>query len=272
MMKKRMNSRPLAVALAERGWFVFPIPPNSKPAWENWPEHSCDDPYEVGSMWPEHEANIGVHCGPSELLVFDVDIVGDYETVIKKLPFALPDTFTVQTASGKWHFYFSVPLENSYTNRTKVDNTAIDIRVNNGYVLGPGSEIEGTAYKIIYDDEPAWLPDYPRLDKWVRAREVKKRTRHEIERTWSRDKYALQREMKRLATNILTAKDGELNNKLYGASCDAGELIWCGHWDEEDAIDFLVQHAREANLEEYRIMPTIRSGLHRGERNIDEQS
>jgi len=171
--------------------------------------------------------------------------------------------------------YFSVPDDNPYTNRVKIpDNngvkTCIDVRVNNGYVLGPGSVIDDREYTIIYDDPVSPLKDSPKLMKWVTPRPTVKRTREQITRSWSMDKYMVRREQQRLGKLIAEAIDGELNTKLYRASCDAGELVAAGCWDEADAQAFLEQAATESNLEPWRIGPTVASGLRRGEQNIEE--
>jgi len=74
-----MNSRDRALELVARGWWVFPVPPNEKQAWEGWTEVSSNDPVFVLDQWPEDTANIGVHCGPSNLLVLDIDYVGTFK-------------------------------------------------------------------------------------------------------------------------------------------------------------------------------------------------
>jgi hypothetical protein len=263
MKKRAMNSREWAVRLAEWGWYVFPIPPNHKEAWKGWPDASCGDPYEVGTYWPEPDANIGVHCGPSGLLVLDIDVVGSYEEAMDEIgTSAVPDTFTVQTASGKWHLYFSVPLENNYTNRVKIDGTQVDVRVNNGYVLGPGSRIAGNEYTIIYDDPVAALDTSPRLARWVTPSPRKTQVVHKS--IWGRNQRSNEKVKQGILQTVLDAPDGELNSRLYWASCRAGEMIAMDEWELDDAERQLTEAATTANLESHRIGPTIQSGLNRG--------
>lgn len=258
-----MNSREWAVNLIDRGWWVFPIPPNTKVGWKGWPEASTNDYEYVRDTWPDDDANIGIHCGPSGLLVLDIDVVGSYSDALSEVgTTAIPDTFTVQTASGKWHLYFSVPLENAFTNRVKVEGTQVDVRVNNGLVVGPGSMIDGSEYKIIYDDPVAPLSDSPRLAKWVKP---KPRTVRPVTRSiWDRNKRSNQKAKDGILQIILEAPDGELNSRLYWASCRAGEMVAIGEWEMAEAELALTQAATEANLEPWRIGPTIQSGLRRG--------
>jgi hypothetical protein len=257
------TSREWAVELANKGWYLFPIPPNTKAAWEGWPDASTNDPEYIASTWPDDDANIGVHCGPSNLLVLDIDVVGSYDEAVHELgTSAVPDTFTVKTASGKWHMYFAVPAINNYTNRVKIDGTRVDVRVNNGYVLGPGSIIDGVPYAIAYNDAVAALDTSPRLVRWVtpspRKVQVVKKS------LWGRNLRDNDKIKDGVLKTILDAPDGELNSRLYWASCRAGEMIAQDQWDLDEAETALTEAATTANLESYRIGPTIQSGLRRG--------
>ena len=62
--------------LAARGWHVFPCAPGGKrPALRgNWQKLATVDPDRVRAWWTRAAYNIGVACGPSRLLVIDLDI------------------------------------------------------------------------------------------------------------------------------------------------------------------------------------------------------
>ena len=65
-----------AIALAERGFAVFPLRPGSKvPAVrEDWEGLAVRDPRRLRELgWPPH-ANFGIACGPSGLFVLDLDV------------------------------------------------------------------------------------------------------------------------------------------------------------------------------------------------------
>src|SRR5258706_240076 len=65
-----------AAELASRGWHVFPCRPgNKRPAVDRWEERACADPQRVAPHWPAG-ANIGLACGPSGLVVVDLDTHG----------------------------------------------------------------------------------------------------------------------------------------------------------------------------------------------------
>src|SRR3990167_2402048 len=53
--------------------------------------------------WINHENNnYGVLCGVGNLVVLDIDNL----SIINDLKNIIPDTFTIETGSGKKHFYF----------------------------------------------------------------------------------------------------------------------------------------------------------------------
>lgn len=144
-----------ALALAARGLRVFPLLPNShKPAWEGWPSWATTDAEKIKAWgWDEADYNIGV-C-TTGLLVVDIDTKPDKETGVARRGVeswaALGhgfDTFCVRTRSGGYHLYYSgadVGLSVGGLGE------GLDIRSHNGYVVAPGSLIDGRGYEIVID-------------------------------------------------------------------------------------------------------------------------
>jgi hypothetical protein len=64
-----------ALALAARGWHVFPcLPGGKRPALRgNWQDLATTDPDQVSAWWARAAYNIGISCGPSGLVVIDLD-------------------------------------------------------------------------------------------------------------------------------------------------------------------------------------------------------
>jgi len=67
-----------ALAAAEMGWHVFPCAPGSKrPALkDNWQDLATTDPDRIRCWWGRQPYNIGIACGPSGLVVIDLDADG----------------------------------------------------------------------------------------------------------------------------------------------------------------------------------------------------
>ena len=101
-------------------------------------------------------------AGDQALIVLDIDVKhkkrGDLSLVQLELDgFDLPRTFTVATPSGGSHLYYRTPK----ALRQGVDTlgSGIDTRSLGGYVLGPGSSIDGRAYEITNKTPIAPAPD-----------------------------------------------------------------------------------------------------------------
>lgn len=143
-----------ALALAARGLRVFPLLPNShKPAWEGWTDFATTEPERIRAWWDGADYNIGV-C-TTGLLVVDIDAKPDKVTgAARRGPESWAalghgyDTFCVRTRSGGYHLYYSgvdVAINQGALGE------GLDIRSHNGYVVAPGSLIDGRGYEIVID-------------------------------------------------------------------------------------------------------------------------
>jgi hypothetical protein len=151
-----------ALALAKRGFKVFPIAPNAKfpPLWEGWPQRATSDAAALQN-WPQ-DANIGVHC--EGLLVIDVDVAkgGGGSLAYLQAVYDLPETLTTITPSGGKHLFYRLPKGHpGVPNSVERVAKGIDIRSDGGYVLAPGSETPAGRYRFEREaeiaDAPEWL-------------------------------------------------------------------------------------------------------------------
>ncbi len=174
--------RSAALALAERGFKVFPLKPNRKtPLHGDWQAKATSDTSTVHKMWTrKHSAldgtdieeiadyNIGVST--AGLLVVDADTKGGKDGLGVCSMFGLDDgaTFTVATPSGGRHFYFTSVF--AVNNSAQKIGDGVDVRGDGGFVVGPGSVLDaafpenkgsGGPYETVNDVEvqpaPAWL-------------------------------------------------------------------------------------------------------------------
>ena len=147
--------------------FIFPLVSGSKiPSKGSAGFHDALPVPEAIKKWPEiYSGNVGLYPGASGLFVIDVDIkngaAGDKTLAELQATLGrLPETLTVETPSGGWHFYFAKPVIEHIGNNSI--GKGIDIRCDAGYVLEPGSTIGGKAYVVSNNAAVAELPD-----KWV---------------------------------------------------------------------------------------------------------
>lgn len=160
LVNTKPSKRDYAITLAESGFEIFPLEPNGKipaHAGVNWRKIASSDPQRVAEMWTdpvmesELDYNIGIALD-AETVVVDVDTrdgkKGDKSLQLLEAIYGrVPPSFTVKSAGGGTHLYFKTetPVGNS---ASKVGEH-IDIKSEGGFVVGPGSTIDGVAYEVI---------------------------------------------------------------------------------------------------------------------------
>lgn len=160
-----------ALAYAERGWRVLPIPAGKKsPRLAKWQDAATTDPELITQWWTQWASDgVGIACGEvSGIFVIDVDVAngktGDRTLAdLEAQHGELPETYTVRTGSGGWHYYFR--FDPARPIRNGVLGPGIDIRGEGGQVLAPPTihPVTGEAYLAFLDvevaDAPEWVYD-----------------------------------------------------------------------------------------------------------------
>jgi hypothetical protein len=157
---RRSTLQASALALAARGFRVFPVIPGTKrPAIERWQELATTDPDKISQAWASREYNIGVACGGG-ILGLDVDVKngkpGMTSLLALDLSFDALNTFTVRTCSGGLHFYYRITID--LANSAGRLGDGLDVRGAGGFLVGPGSVIDGKLYEIENDSTLAECP------------------------------------------------------------------------------------------------------------------
>jgi|GEM_PF-2290843 len=162
----------LAVMMAARGFRVFLCRPNDKPPLhDGWQSEATTDAATIRAWFKENpNANYGIAFTEGQGAL-DPDEKGGKHGLadlarLEAEHGALPVTLTVATTTGGQHHYFSGDLRGSNGKRSL--GGAIDVKALGGYVVGPGSTIDGKAYRIIKDAPvvaaPAWLLDLAKVN------------------------------------------------------------------------------------------------------------
>jgi hypothetical protein len=162
-----MLTRPDPTAALAAGLAVFPLPVGAKRAERGWPAQVTTD-LAAAASWPAG-ANIGVACRASGVLGLDLDRKDgvDGADTLRALCAAArwpwPDTFTVATAHGGLHLYFRAPADivipSSIGRWPGIDVRAPGERLG-GYLVGPGSVVDGLPYVTARDVSIAPLPEW----------------------------------------------------------------------------------------------------------------
>ncbi|WP_405811532.1 bifunctional DNA primase/polymerase [Streptomyces sp. NBC_01520] len=190
-MTHEARSALLSAALdaVARGWAVFPLRPGDKPpalhgetscprtgdcttGHRKWEQRATTDPDRIHRAWSAGRFNIGIATGPSGLVVVDLDMpkpnssadtpcgVTTFKALCERTGHAVPTTYRVRTASGGEHLYFTAP------DSIRLGNTAgslappIDTRAWGGYVVAPGSTVNGRTYDVLDPAPVAPLPGW----------------------------------------------------------------------------------------------------------------
>ncbi|WP_412540222.1 bifunctional DNA primase/polymerase [Longispora sp. K20-0274] len=285
---ERMHSALTAAAL---GWHVFPLVPNDKrPAVREWEARATTDPDRITRCWSTGAFNIGIACGPSGLLVVDLDMPkpadpgpvevhgavcrdgADVFTAVSEHA-GHPDpieTCIVDTARGGQHHYFTHPtdgpqLRNTAGRRGNGLGWLVDTRGHGGYVVGPGSVVNGNTYRVRWNTDPAPLPTW--LAALLAPRPLPAPGPVTVTVPDGRRGAYLRAAVERTVAHVRTAPPGERNNTLFMAAKTLGELVAGGELTEPEVTYALSQVAAEVGQKNAETRRTIRSGLLAGARN-----
>jgi hypothetical protein len=275
-----------ALDLAEHGMHVFPLKPDDKrPALhKEWEQRATTDPARIQRCWSAGPFNIGIACGPSGLLVVDLDTPKP-DTKPPKPPFDQPgvnegadtlavlaeqnaepfpwETMTVTTGRGGMHLYFQQP------DSTRLGNTAgklgwlIDTRGTGGYVVGPGSTVNGNPYRTTYTGEPATLPRW--LRRLLDPPKPPPRPAPPPGYLSAPSRYAEVVLREELA-KILSAPPGTRNDTLNTAAFTLGAHVAKGTMPADLAERALTQAAERLGGNVTKSLNTIRNALADGQR------
>jgi len=284
-----------ALAAAHRGWAVFPLKPGSKmPAIRRWEQRATTDPERIRAWWAYNPAsNVGIACGPSGLLVLDLDaahgpvpprwaalgITHGRDVIALLAEHARqPDpvaTFTVATPRAGEHRFFWRPPGTRLRSTTGARGRGLgwhaDTRGPGALVAAPGSVqlLRGqlVPYTIVRDDPVARLPDWltaaltPPDPPPPAAVPVLAPTSRRVAAYVDA---AVRREIRKVAA----AAEGERHIAVFAAAAALGELAVNG-WITDAAITHYLtdagrRHLGVAGFSWTELTTTIRDGIKTG--------
>jgi hypothetical protein len=148
----------IALALAERGYAVFPLQANSRRPIKGSAGYkdATTEPWLIEAMWAEagEDANIGLYPWGSTPRQIVVDFEGPGKghnldaslAEFGKVTSQSADTRCAATPSGGLHLYFAVPDDCPDLKSAVRFLPGVDIRAKGGYVVAPGSTIGDKRY------------------------------------------------------------------------------------------------------------------------------
>ena len=149
--KNRHTRRKYAQSLAKKGFKIFRIKPNKKtPVATGWQKEAASD----ATPWSNgQDYNIGIACEDS-FGIIDIDMKNDVdgEANWKALcdEHDIADSpFQSKTPAKGRHVIYKMPKGVSLSNSTSKIAEGVDVRGLGGYVVAPGSEIDGIMYDVL---------------------------------------------------------------------------------------------------------------------------
>ncbi|MFL4496509.1 bifunctional DNA primase/polymerase [Streptomyces sp. VTCC 41912] len=154
-----------------RGLAVFPLPIGGRVPEPGWQRQATLLPERLPELLAAR--GVGIGCRASHVVALDLDVHGDDDgpgvlaALADRLGETVPETFTVATPSGGRHLYFRVSTDctiGSFSGVRSPLGPGIDVRGpgrrRGGYLVGPGSIVDGLPYLILRDVPVAPLPDW----------------------------------------------------------------------------------------------------------------
>lgn len=285
-----------ALTAARRGWHVFPLAPGTKrPAISRWEQRATQDPATIRRWWTREPArNIGIACGPSGLLVIDLDAahgpvperwarlgVAHGRDVLALLADRAhePDpvaTFTVATPRGGEHRYFLHPTGTRLRSTIGEGGRGLGWRTD---TRGPGALIAAAGsiglvdghpvpYTIVRDDPVAPLPEWLTLALSPPPPRPHPVQTSVLPPTSSRVRAYVTAAIGAECLAVAAAEEGERHRTVYAAAAALGELV-ANDWIAASVVtrhltDAARVHLGVADFDWAELVTTIRDGLAAG--------
>lgn len=171
---KKCSPVETALQYASKGMFVFPCWPGAKtPIPERGLLEATLDTEQIKNWWKDYpNANVAISCGPSGVVVIDIDPrhQGDlsFEALREELGKETFETKSQITPGGGAHYFFRAPEDEPVQNsdgRTNGLGSGIDVRASGGYVLVPPSvnKENGREYVWEISSTSAPLAELPKV-------------------------------------------------------------------------------------------------------------
>lgn len=230
-----------ALDLAALGFDIGPLLPRDKaPITPNglYDFVDYDNKEQIEQWWTRHPtANVGVRV-PAGHVVIDIDPRNGGNDTWQSIKPERTATFAVATGGGGWHLYYELPYEFPMKGQL---GPGVDIKKNNGYVVGPGSiHPNGKPYFVAKQSifPPARLPDslIPLMKRYPDVPTTK----------------ATSGNSEGLVKAVMNAQPGERNRVLYWAACAARD----NGTDLDHELTLAAQHI---GLEEREISQVLRN-------------
>ncbi len=267
-------TRPLqaaAVALAERRYSVFPLKPGSKaPSTPHGFKNATRDHDVIAGWWGRWpNANIGLACGASGVVVFDIDTKAgaDPREILAELDRGgAPVVATGLAPQRSARYPRSLPgrrgiqvyFRGEMRSASRLTIAGCEIKGAGGYVVAPPS-VHPCGVEYVGQLPPA--AELPPVPSWLIELVRAPRTAQASSTRLIGDPGRI---LEGLARTVRQAEVGQRNHLLYWGSCRVVEHAGEGELDEYQALEELRLAAIDAGLTDSEARATISSAQRTG--------
>lgn len=264
-----------ALEAVSRNFHVFPLIPGTKrPLFKGWQDRATQDRRQI-ERWGSGESNynIGIACGPSQLVVIDLDAPkqpGQHHgrdvlwDLMQHDHIQWVPTYTQMTPNDGVHLIYRAPRDLPLGNSASQVGENIDIRATGGYVVAAGSIIDGNPY-IVNNDLP--VADLPADLLTMMMKQVIDTRRNPASSVLAPradlDGYEDQR-IQEGVDEILRASEGRRNNVMNAVTYRLARLCGGGVLDEVRVADAMLRAGTDAGLSQAECSATVKSAMNAG--------
>ena len=272
-----------AIELAKQKVRFFPISPNSKIPPKDMTDFSrraTSDPKELEQLFSDSNLNSGIACGKVDEDLYLVGLDIDYKPsegkngypileAFAELGLEFPDTWSQKTPSGGEHrlFWSKVPIRQGINvigpdlmGKKNPAARGIDLRGDGGYLVGPGSAINGELYRELRKLPIAMWPEWA-TERYAKPSATVIELRPDSKGTPVQDQVlALKRSIAHLQS-LEFVTQGSRNQACYQAICVMKDF----GLDKTQMPDVLNQFWKcDPMLDDHEILITINSAFKTG--------
>lgn len=279
-----------ALGYAARGWRVFPLVPGHKrPAVTDWEGRATTEAHRIRRCWAAGDYGVGIACGPSGLVVLDLDtpkpdsppLPADLQAegategldvlaiVADRAGQPFPaGTYAVRTGRGGTHLYYTHPRGGPELRNTQGTQGGlgplIDSRAHGGYVVAPPTTVNGNPYTLLAEVPVAPLPGW--LTDALTPAPLPPQEPVSVDLSPDRRGAYLRSALAAEAARVAASPAGGRNTALYRAAVALGQLVAGGDLTAEQVTAALAHAAHQLGKDPRETARTIASGLRAGAR------
>lgn len=203
---------------ARHGLPCFPLIPNAKtPLIKDFNTKATVDPLDLAILWQDNlDANVAIQTERFAVIDIDPRNGGDATFEAVAMVEDIPETVAARTQGGGTHLYFRLPDHVFVKGKPDALGRGVDIKSHGGYVVAPGSMIDGRTYEWLPGRSPDEI-EIAEIPPWLLERLSAPEPRSKLagKRVADEDEAAIEAAKQWLDAKAPEAVEGERDNTAF---------------------------------------------------------